>query len=175
MLWHMTTASTTQLGAIIDATANAVAENPANAQVVFRGSGRSQGAVGSSITLGNYTIAVDEPPALGGENTAPNPVEFYLAALISCQVVAYRFWADKLGIAFDDLAIEAEGDLDVQGFFGLNDDVRAGFGEVRLAVRITGPESADRYAELQTAADAHCPVLDISRYPTPVHTTLVTN
>ncbi|MBF6215211.1 OsmC family protein [Nocardia puris] len=162
------------LNAITDATAKAVADNPANAVVVFRASGTPEGAVGSAISAGSHTLRVDEPPALGGENTAANPVEHYLAALISCQVVTYRFWAERLGIQVDDLAISAEGDLDVRGFFGLDDTVRPGFQQVRVTVRVTGPESPERYEELQRAVDAHCPVLDISTGTIPVHTTLET-
>ncbi|UGT43325.1 OsmC family protein [Nocardia yamanashiensis] len=170
----MTTELNTSLNAIVDATAHAVAEDPGKAQVVFRASGTPEGTVGSAITLGKYTVRVDEPPALGGDGTAPNPVEVYLASLIACQVVTYRFWAQRLGIAVEELAIDAEGDLDVRGFFGLDDNVRAGFQAVRVNVRISGPETAERYAELQRAVDAHCPVLDLSTGHTPVHTTLVT-
>ncbi len=35
-------------------------------------------------------------------------------------------------------------------------------------------ETAERYAELQRAVDAHCPVLDLSTAATPVETTLIT-
>ncbi|RMI32220.1 OsmC family protein [Nocardia stercoris] len=170
----MTSDVSTPLNAIVDATAAAIAEDAARAQVVFRASGTPEGTVGSSISLGQYTIRIDEPPVLGGAGSAPNPVEAYLAALISCQVVTYRFWAQRLGIVVDDLTIEAEGDLDVRGFFGLDDTVRPGFGAVRVQVRLHGPETADRYRELQKAVDAHCPVLDLTTNPTPVTTTLIT-
>lgn len=72
-------------------------------------------------------------------------------------MVTYRFWAARLGIRLDDVEIDAVGDLDVRGFFGLDDEVRAGFGDIRLDVRLTGPESPERYAELQQAVDAHWP------------------
>ncbi|MGV9818084.1 OsmC family protein [Nocardia xishanensis] len=170
----MTANVSTSLNDITEATARAVAENPAAAQVVFRASGVPEGTVGSAIALGQYTIRVDEPPALGGAGAAPNPVEVYLASLIACQVVTYRFWAQRLDITVDDIAVAAEGDLDVRGFFGLDDTVRPGFQAVRVTVRITGPETAERYAELQRTVDAHCPVLDLSTAATPVETTLVT-
>ena len=73
----------------------------------------------------------------------------------------------------DTIDATAEGDLDVQGFFGVSDSVRAGFGAVRVQVRLSGPETAQRYAELQAAVDAHCPVHDLFSNPTPVTTTLV--
>lgn len=166
------TTSISHLGGVIAATSDAVAADPANAHVVFGAVATAHDAVASTVSLGRYTVEVDEPPALGGEHSAPNPVEYFLAALLSCQVVTWRFWAEKLGIVVDDISARADGDLDVRGFFGLDDEVRPGFGEVRVVVTVTGPESADRYSELQQAVDAHCPVLDLARNPTPVQTVL---
>ena len=168
------TTSTTHLGAIIAATDDAIAADTANAHVVFRASAAAHDTVASTVTLGKYRVEVDEPPALGGENAAPNPVEYYLASLLSCQIVTWRFWAEKLGIAVEDISARAEGDLDVRGFFGFDDAVRAGFGEVRVVVTVTGPESPQRYRELHEAVEAHCPVLDLTRNATPVSTVLRT-
>ena len=168
------TTSTTHLGAIIAATDDAIAADTANAHVVFRASAAAHDTVASTVTLGKYRVEVDEPPALGGENAAPNPVEYYLASLLSCQIVTWRFWAQKLGIAVEDISARAEGDLDVRGFFGFDDAVRAGFGEVRVVVTVTGPESPQRYRELHEAVEAHCPVLDLTRNATPVSTVLRT-
>ncbi|OZE79895.1 osmotically inducible protein OsmC [Rhodococcus sp. 15-649-2-2] len=168
------TTSVSHLGGVIAATDDAVQADAKNAQVVFRGSATAHDAVASTVTLGKYSVEVDEPPALGGENKAANPVEYYLASLLSCQVVTYRVWAEKLGIVVDDISAKAEGDLDVRGFFGFDDAVRPGFGEVRVVVTVTGPETRERYQELQQAVDDHCPVLDLTRNPTPIHTVLET-
>jgi putative redox protein len=46
--------------------------------------------------------------------------------------------------------------------------VRPGFTAVRVEVSVTGPESAERYAELAAAVDQHCPVLDLFQNPVPV-------
>lgn len=167
------TAPVTSLNAITDATRAAVADNSAAAAVVFKASAEPEGTVGSAITLGKYQVHVDEPPALGGQHTAPNPVEYYLASLLSCQVVTYRFWAERLGIQVDSLRASAEGDLDVRGFFGLDESVRPGFQQIRVTVNVSGPETAERYRELQEAVDAHCPVLDLTTGATPVHTQLI--
>ncbi|MDF0530864.1 OsmC family protein [Tsukamurella sp. 8F] len=174
----MTASTTGALNAIVDVTRQAVERSTAAAHVTFRADALPQGAVGSTVRARQHTVAVDEPPTLGGEDTAINPVETYLAALLSCQVVTYRFYAERLGVTIDELDLSAEGDLDVRGFFGLADDltgdevVRPGFSAVRVNVRIVGPDSAERYQELTTTVDAHCPVLDLTANPTPVTTTL---
>ncbi|MEU3475599.1 OsmC family protein [Rhodococcus sp. NPDC006774] len=168
------TTSVSHIGGVIAATDDAVQADAKNAQAVFRASATAHDAVASTVTLGKFSVEVDEPPALGGENKAANPVEYYLASLLSCQVVTYRVWAEKLGIVVDGIKAKAEGDLDVRGFFGFDDNVRPGFGEVRVVVTVTGPESRERYEELQKAVDDHCPVLDLTRNPTPIRTVLET-
>lgn len=162
----------TSLTAIVDATAAAVAADADKALALFRTSGAGADGVRSEIRIGRHEVVIDEPPALGGDDAAPNPVEFALAALLSCQVVTYRFWAATLGIPLDGVTVEVEGDLDVRGFFGLDDAVRPGFTEVRLVADLRGPGTAADYERLRETVDAHCPVLDLFRNPSAVTTRL---
>lgn len=166
------TSSTTRLADVVAATSDPAAADPAASQVVFRASAVAHDAVASTITMGRYSVEVDEPPTLGGEDTAPNPVEYYLGSLLSCQIVTWRYWAEKLGITVEEITGRAEGDLDVRGFFGLNDSVRPGFSEVRVVITVTGPETEERYAELHRIVESHCPVLDLTVNPTPVRSSL---
>lgn len=165
----------TPLNAIAAATDDAVRKNPKNAVAVFAADGVATEGVASQISARQFSVTVDEPPTLGGADTAPNPVEYYLAGLLSCQVVTYRFWAQRLGIQVDSIKLHAEGDLDVRGFFGLDDSVRPGFTQVRVVVDVQGPETPERYAELQETVEAHCPVLDLTVNPTPVASELRVN
>ena len=162
----------TSLGTVIADTRKAVAEDPAAAQALFSTHGTLTGITEVDVRTGSHTFTVDEPPALGGGGTAPNPVEYALASLGSCQAITYRFWAEHLGVSLDTLTVRVEGDLDIRGFFGFDDDVRPGFTAVRVAVAVTGPETAQRYQELAAAVDEHCPVLDLFRNPVPVDRTI---
>ena len=146
-----------------------------SAKLSYTVSGEGQGSVASRITAGTQVFFVDEPGALAGDDIAASPVEYALGALISCQIVVYRLYAQNLGIRVDSISATAEGDLDARGLFGIDDSVRPGFSAVRLDVQVTGPESDERYAQLHAAVDAHCPVLDIFANPTPVTVTLVAN
>lgn len=149
-----------------------IAADVANGQLTYRVSGSGEGSVASEIVAGRHTFVVDEPTSLAGDDIAPSPVEFALGALISCQIVVYRLYAQALGIAVDDIRIEAEGDLDARRLFGIDESVRPGFGAVRLAITVTGPESSERYEALREAVDAHCPVLDLFANATPVEVTI---
>lgn len=145
-----------------------IAADASSAQLTYRVRGTGEGSVASRITAGNHEFVVDEPAALAGDDVAASPVEYALGALISCQIVVYRLYAQALGIVVDDIAITAEGDLDARRLFGVDESVRPGFGAVRLDIRISGPESSERYEQLRAAVDAHCPVLDLFANPTPV-------
>ena len=149
---------------VIAATTEAVAQDTANARALVRTFGRL------TVTLrsGRHELLVDEPESLAGADAGASPVDYAVAALASCQAITYRFWADRLGIVLDDLEVSVEADLDLRGFFGLDDEVRPGFGAVRVEVTPIGPESAERYQELADAVDAHCPVLDLFANATPV-------
>ena len=144
-----------------------IAADVTSANLTYRVSGHGTGAVASEITAGRHRFLVDEPAALAGDDLAASPVEYALGALISCQIVVYRLYANALGIAVDDVDISAEADLDVRGLFGIEESVRPGFSAVRLVVKLTGPESAERYEELRRVVDAHCPVLDLFANPVP--------
>ncbi len=125
------------------------------------------------VDIRKHRITVDEPKGIGGTDQGPNPVELVLAALTTCQAITYRVWAIQLGIALDSVQVEADGDIDLRGFFGVDDSIRPGFSAVRLRVKLDGPESAERYQQLADAVDSHCPVLDFTGSAIPLERSLV--
>lgn len=161
------------LSSIIDATSKAVAENTNNAATSFRVSGKSSGTVATTIRARKHSLTIDEPSILGGQDAGANPIEFALGALAACHVVTYQFWASRLGIELDDITVDAEGDLDVRGFFGIDPSVRPGLTAVRVSVNLSGPDTTQRYQQLHEAVETHCPVLDMFSNPTPVETKLL--
>jgi len=161
------------LNAVFEGVGAAVAADANNAKATFQVSQQLAGLMECHGKTGTgHRVVVDEPQSLGGGNAGATPLEYALAALGSCQLITYRLWADRLGIRFDKLSVEVEGDLDVRGVFGLDPKVRPGFGAVRVHLRISGPEPRTRYEELQRAVDAHCPIFDAFSNATPIATAL---
>jgi putative redox protein len=149
-----------------------IAADVKNGQLTYRVKAAAEGSVATRITAGKHVFLVDEPQALAGDDVAASPVEYALGALLSCQVVVYRLYAQGLGIRVDEIDISAEADLDTRKLFGIDESVRPGFTDVRLAITITGPETEERYQELKAVVDAHCPVLDLFANPTPTTITV---
>jgi len=99
----------------------------------------------------------DEPPALGGDDTAANPVEQLLGALGNCLAVGYAANATAAGIELKGLRIELEGDLDLHTFLGLADG-NAGFEIIRASVAIDSDAPAEEITELHEKVVATSPV-----------------
>lgn len=127
-----------------------------------------------TVQAGAHRYTIDEPAGLGGTDKGANPVEHLLGALGACQVITFQVWADKLGIAVEEIDIALTGELDLRGFFGVDPGVRPGFSSIDVAVQISGSETEERYEELVEAVERHCPVLDSLGNQVPVRATYAT-
>ncbi|MCU0306488.1 MAG: OsmC family protein [Thermoleophilia bacterium] len=141
---------------------------PDRARITVRTTAALEGGMRCEAPFRRHTVVADEPPSVGGTDTAPNPLELAIGSLATCQAITYQVWAQILGIKVDRIEVDAEGDIDVGKFMGTAEGAEAGFTGIRLRVRLTGPEDEARYRELEEAVDTHCPVLDLVSRPVPV-------
>lgn len=85
----------------------------------------------------------DEPPLLLGKDHAANPAEYVLHALVACLTTSLVYHAAARGIRIESVESTLEGDLDLQGFLGLSDQVRRGYKDIRVNFVVksdAGPE-----------------------------------
>ena len=158
----MTISTTTQLNDVdldaVAALAEAVRGDESagattwHADVTWRGGFRS-----SARIRGFAYLPSDEPHALGGTDSAPNPVEQLLAALGNCLAVGYAANATARGIEITDLRIRVSGELDLHSFLGLRPG-HAGFGGISATVHLTADATAEDLEALHQAVVATSPV-----------------
>ena len=108
-----------------------------------------------------------EPPILLGNNEGANPVEFVLHALAGCMTTTMVLHAAARGIEIDSVESAFEGDLDVQGFLGLDDKIRNGYQQIRINFKIEGDLSDKQKNEL-ISFTSNSPVFDIVTNRVPV-------
>jgi uncharacterized OsmC-like protein len=101
--------------------------------------------------------ASDEPSLLGGNDSAPNPVEQLLGALGNCLAVGYAANASAEGILIRSLELEVEGDIDLRTFLGLAGD-NAGFAAIRVKVHIDSDASREALERLHIKVVGTSPV-----------------
>ena len=58
------------------------------------------------ITNGTHTWRADEPVALGGDNTGPNPYDMLLGALAACTTITLSMYTTRKGIDMTSLSVE---------------------------------------------------------------------
>jgi uncharacterized OsmC-like protein len=87
-----------------------------------------------------FTLIADEPPILAGNDDGANPVEHLLHALASCLTTAMVAHAAVRGIRIEAMESELEGDLDLNGFLGLNPQTPKGYTDIRAKFRVDAAE-----------------------------------
>ena len=151
----------------------AVADKPEVGQTVWQAKTEWQRGFQSQAQIRNFTIPMDEPGALGGSDTAPNMVEMVLGAYGCCLTTGYVMNAALQGIELEGVEIAVEGDLDLQGFFGLAPDVAPVYSEVRARVHLIAPSAtAEQLAALHAQVTRTSPVGSILERPVRVSTEL---
>ncbi|MEZ5825208.1 MAG: OsmC family protein [Geminicoccaceae bacterium] len=156
------------LKSIIGETQAAFRADGKAAQAVFSSSSELQEGLRSEVSIRQHELVVDEPAALGGTDAGPNPVELILAALGTCQEITYRAYATALGIPLESVSVKLDGEIDLRGFFAVDDSIRPGYQRIRGTVTLVSDAPTEQLDMLRQAVDSHCPVLDILSNPVPV-------
>ncbi len=171
----------------LDATIEAIRENPELAQVTFTletewlggchqrsstGDLRQNGRIVES-RRSTYVLESDEPAALLGTDTAASPGEYILQALAGCYAVTYATNATARGIELTSLKLGLEADFDLQGFLNLDDSVRPGAQEVKVTVQAKAANATrQQLEELTKAVQERSPIGDTLRNAVRVTTVL---
>jgi len=104
--------------------------------------------------LGGRLIATDQSPAHGGEGSAPEPFELFLASLATCAGIYVLGFCQARGIPTDGISLEQRHGWDDKGHL-----IR-----VDLDV-ILPPEFPEKYRDQVVRAAAHCKVKKLLANP----------
>jgi uncharacterized OsmC-like protein len=126
------------------------------------------GALQEDDTRDPLIFELDEPPVLCGKNLGANPVEYLLAALSGCLTTSLVAHAAAKGIEVKAVESRYEGDLDLQGFLGLSEEVPVGYQNIHVYFKIEADLSEDEKEELIEMAQQYSPVFNTITKSAPV-------
>ena len=118
------------------------------------------------LTGSGHRMATDTPVALGGKDTAPEPVYHLLAALVGCETATAAFVALKLRVRIDSIRFELEAERDPRGSLALPIDgdgaddaeVSARLTFVRGRALVRTNADAQQFSTLARQVRRRCPV-----------------
>jgi putative redox protein len=116
----------------------------------------------TEISTRDVKTIVDEPKERDGTNMGPTPTETLVAALIACTNVISHKCAQKHGVKFSAMSINAEAVFDRRGV-QLMEEIEIPFPKIRLIINVT-TDGNDAAIE-RVKADLHrfCPVAKVIR------------
>jgi uncharacterized OsmC-like protein len=168
------------------ATLGAVKAQPSLASFQFRATNRWIGGTHSETRIESFSGAggehshkttfsygADHPAVLVGEDRGPTPVEFLLHGLASCITAGIGNIAAIRGVALTSVESTLEGDIDLNGIFGLS-DARNGYQRIRATFTIDGDAPADKLRAIVEQAQARSAVFDVLTNGVPVDITINT-
>lgn len=104
--------------------------------------------------------ASDIPSSLGGSDQAIDPLEYLLVGLAASIATSLVLHAAMRGIHIDAMDTLVEGDVDLRGCLGLDPDIRPGFDEIHVCVRLDAQVNDSELDKLAAIAERLSPVLE---------------
>jgi len=163
------------------ATLDAVRQQPELAKFQFRAINRWQQGTHSRSTLESFhgagaerkhvrefTFDADHPQVLVGRDQGPTPVEFLLHAIAACITAGIGNIAAARGVTLSEVESTVEGDIDLRGILGLSAEVRNGYEQLRVNVRIKGDASPEKLRSIVEQSRARSAVYDVLTNGIPV-------
>jgi uncharacterized OsmC-like protein len=163
------------------ATLDAVRAQPEIARFQFRSAHRwvsgthNQGTIHGFYGAGQEhlhekatQIDADHPAVLVGADNAPTPAELLLNALGACLMSGLANVAAARGIDLENVTATVEGDINLLGILGLDENVRNGYEAIRVVFHVKGDAEAEKLAALVEQSRRRSAVFDVVTNGVPV-------
>lgn len=131
--------------------------------VTFRLTGEGSGVAQTVREDGtHHVIQTDAHPAFGGNDTAPSPLAYALAALTSCTQVTSQIVARDLGLTLGQFHVAVDAKLD-PSVLATGAEGVSNFTRLTLDVTIETDAAADTFAHFGSEVERRCPVTQLFR------------
>ena len=155
------------------ATLDAVKQAPEAARFQFRAHNQWVSGTHNRTTIADYfgvgeershertfVFDADHPAVLVGRDHGPTPTEFVLHALAACLTTGIANIAAARGVTLTEVRSTVTGDIDLNGIFGLNPEVRNGYQQITVRFTIKGDAPAETLREIVEQSRARSAVYD---------------
>jgi len=159
----------------------ALAGAPEAAQFTWKASSRWENGVHSTTTIQNFfglgeeqrhktetVFDADHPEVFAAQDNGITPIEYLLVGLASCLTAGVASVAQNRGIQLRSIESTVEGNHDIRGILGADNDVRNGFNDVKVTFNIDADASPEDIEALVAQSQKRSAVFDALTNPTDV-------
>ena len=115
-----------------------------------------------------FRFDADHPEVFASADVGATPVEYVLVGLASCLTAGIAAIAQHRNIQLKSVSATLEGDMDLQGILGIDDEVRNGFKGITVTYKIDADASKADIEALVAQSQKRSAVYDIVTNPTNV-------
>ena len=138
----------------------AVENDHAKGKARLRADSRWVSGTKNEISVRRFpAFTTDEPKNMGGENAAPNPVEYLISAAAGCCSIGFELQAALAGVKLEQFEISASGGIDMAKLFGMEDGY-GGLDNLVLTVKVKADADLPTLQNFADRSAATSPVLN---------------
>ena len=115
-----------------------------------------------------FKFDADHPEVFAAADKGATPVEYVLVGLASCLTAGIAAVAQNRNIQLRSVTATIEGDMDIQGILGIDEEVRNGFNGITVAYTIDADAKREDIEALVAQSQKRSAVYDIVTNPTNV-------
>jgi uncharacterized OsmC-like protein len=108
---------------------------------------------------GDVNLKTDNPYFLGGDESQPEPMQYFLFSIAASYASSFTNSASIKGISLNALSVIAEAKIDYSYFFSISDDPK--IEEINIWVEVKSDASEERLIQIKELALKCCPVLSV--------------
>jgi uncharacterized OsmC-like protein len=128
--------------------------------------------IACSIEVGQKLVEAQAHTGVGGPGTAACSGDLLLGALAACAQLTCQLVATAMGIPFEEIRVEVDGEMDLRGTLGVSKDVPVGFQDIHARFDIRAPEAtSEQLALLKEKTEQYCVVLQTLKQPPAIRST----
>ncbi|HEY4425470.1 MAG TPA: OsmC family protein [Pyrinomonadaceae bacterium] len=146
--------------------------DPNSSRITLRArSDQSDTPITCSVEVGQKIFEAQAHSGVGGPGTAACSGDLLLGALAACAQVTCQLVATAMGIPFEHIRVEVEGEMDLSGTLGISKEVPVGFQNIHARFNIKAPDATpDQLAALKEKTEQYCVVMQTLKNPPQIRT-----
>jgi uncharacterized OsmC-like protein len=146
--------------------------DPASSRITLKAQGdQTNTPIACSVEVGQKILEAQAHSGVGGPGTAACSGDLLLGALAACAQLTCQLVATAMGIPFEHIRVEVEGEMDLSGTLGISKEVPVGFQDIHAKFDIDAPDAtAEQLAALKDKTEQYCVVMQTLLQPPRIRT-----